>query len=129
MENPHLFPPSEPPALEGGFEHRVESMVNWFWENFEDPVETLAYDSEAGGYQWVFGGPYEAREELTAAFPGAAPEEIDEAVSRLEETNLQWTPSLNRVPEVSEEEAAHWRHAHDPDWPHSSTIVETILYP
>ena len=39
-----------------------ELMIEWFNQNFEDPAERTPYESAEGGYQWIWGGPYDARE-------------------------------------------------------------------
>ncbi|MFA5963387.1 MAG: hypothetical protein WC804_05170 [Sphingomonas sp.] len=40
-----LSPLSEAPSLEGvASEDRVEMMVQWFFENFEDPAQEMPYD-------------------------------------------------------------------------------------
>jgi hypothetical protein len=60
-----MGPPSEPPNL-GRIAHEaiVDAMVEWFFNNFEDPVHHTPYD---GGYVWIWGGPYDARDELETA--------------------------------------------------------------
>lgn len=68
----------------------VGEMVDWFVEHYEDPAQRVPHDSAEGGYQYVFGGPYVAREELTEQFPNAYETDIDEAVSILERDSLEW---------------------------------------
>ena len=65
-------------------------MVDWFFEHYESPAQGVPYESREGGYQYVFGGPYDAREELQEAFPYAAPEDIEEAVGEIERESLEW---------------------------------------
>ena len=43
------------------------AMQAWFYEHFESP-DTLPYDSSEGGYQWIWGGPYDPRQELEGEF-------------------------------------------------------------
>ena len=43
---------------------RIDALVEWFHERYEDPAERLPYVSAEGGYQWIYGGPYDAREVL-----------------------------------------------------------------
>ena len=45
-------------------------MREWFINNYEDPVECLPYDSEEGGYIYIWGGPYDPFEELESEFSG-----------------------------------------------------------
>lgn len=59
----------------------IKDMVDWFHENFQDPANRLPYESAEDGYQWIHGGPYDAREELGDNFAHQYPETlIDEAV-------------------------------------------------
>ena len=50
--------------------NQLEVMRNWFFENFEDPANSCPYESREGGYAYIYGGPYEASEELQAMFEG-----------------------------------------------------------
>lgn len=68
----------------------VTYMVDWFHRNYGDPVHHLPFDSGEGGYQWMGMGPYDAREELEANFENADPEDLDEAVSILEDEAIEW---------------------------------------
>jgi hypothetical protein len=43
-------------------------MEAWFRSRFEDPAQRTPYDSGEGGYIWIWGGPYDAREELNQEF-------------------------------------------------------------
>ena len=43
---------------------KVEAMSKWFLDNYEDPAVRTPYESGEGGYQWIWGGPYEAHEEM-----------------------------------------------------------------
>ena len=42
---------------------QIEIMRYWFGSEYDSPYE-LPYDSGEGGYQWIWGGPYDAEEEL-----------------------------------------------------------------
>jgi hypothetical protein len=48
----------------------VQEMVEWFAQHYEDPAESTPYCSEEGGYMYLCGGPYDAREEIEARFAG-----------------------------------------------------------
>ena len=43
---------------------KLEMMIEWFHQNYEDPAESTPYESAEGGYIWIWGGPYDARDEL-----------------------------------------------------------------
>lgn len=57
-----------------------ETMRTWFLENFEDPVERTPYESREGGYIYIWGGPYEAHDELSV-FGGYAPDDVIEELA------------------------------------------------
>lgn len=84
-------------------QQRIEAMVDWFFENFEDPVHQLPYVSAEGGYQWVFGGPYNASTELQENFPDEDLELVEAAVSKIEaDGTLDWAEI--QKPEYADEE-------------------------
>src|SRR6266566_8887436 len=62
-------------------ETQKEAMRSWFLDHFQDPVEETPYDSGEGGYIYIYGGPYDAREELEARFDGIVPEEVIEKLA------------------------------------------------
>jgi hypothetical protein len=61
-------------------EEQIEMMRLWFRENYEDPVERTPYESSEGGYIYIWGGPYDAREELSV-FEGYVPDEVIEKLA------------------------------------------------
>jgi hypothetical protein len=71
-----------------------ELMIAWFHQNFEDPAQKTPYESAEGGYQWIWGGPYKAREELYSKFGELVSEAlIEEAVEEIERDGLtDWAP-------------------------------------
>ncbi|QEE27316.1 hypothetical protein FTW19_04390 [Terriglobus albidus] len=72
-------------------ELQIEAMRDWFEDNFESPDE-LPYDSAEGGYQWIWGGPYDAEEQLQTEFGGiVADEVIEELASDLNDISLEWS--------------------------------------
>lgn len=111
---------------------RIDLMMEWFRENFEDPANSLPYESREGGYQWIWGGPYDASEELHDAFPQAEDDEIDTAVERLESNGAnEWTVASRRIVDGDDRDPSSFgiRPNQAEDHPHGSTIVETILFP
>jgi hypothetical protein len=75
-------------------EEKVERMVAWFFQNFEDPAERTPYESAEGGYIFIW-GEADAREELDNKFyqvAGATPEVIDAAVNEIEKDGDVWVP-------------------------------------
>lgn len=71
-----------------------ELMIQWFSENFEDPAVRTPYESAEGGYQWIWGGPYEARDELYSMFGDLVSESlIEEVAEEVEREGLtDWAP-------------------------------------
>ena len=75
-------------------DEQFEVMERWFRERYEDPAERTPYDSEEGGYIWIWGGPYEANEVLGDEF-GAIVNQglIDSLVQSLESDCFEWAPT------------------------------------
>lgn len=73
---------------------KIESMVEWFFDNFEDPAEKTPHVSADGGYQYIWGGPYDASDELYSHFGDVANEElIQAAVDEVQKDGLvDWAP-------------------------------------
>lgn len=77
-------------------ETQIAVMRHWFHANFEDPAENTPYESAEGGYQYIWGGPYDPYEELEDNFGGIVPEEvIEELVSELLGIALEWSGHPN----------------------------------
>jgi hypothetical protein len=74
-----------------------EYMLYWFHRNFEDPVEETPYESAEGGYLYIWGGPYDARDELGDEFAGIVPDElIEEVVKEIEKNGtVDWAPGAD----------------------------------
>ncbi len=78
-------------------EAQLQMMRDWFFEHFEDPVERTPYESREGGYIWMWGGPYDAREELESEFGDSVPEDIiEELAEELTALSWQWAPTPSR---------------------------------
>jgi hypothetical protein len=75
---------------------QVEAMRRWFHENYEDPVHSCPYISSEGRYQYIYGGPYEAREELEQHFSGVVDDEvIEELANDLDNESSEWSGNSN----------------------------------
>jgi hypothetical protein len=90
---------NSPPSLDGmDAKERVEAMADWFRANYEDPAQHTPYDSGEGGYQYIWGGPYDALEEIGGAFPDAPQEDIEAAVEEVQEDGTyDWVPADGRI--------------------------------
>jgi len=89
-------PPTACPDIRGlADDDAAEAMVEWFRQNFEDPAESTPYE---GGYVYIWGGPYEARDELEDAFGKVASERaLEIAVKEVESDGWEWAPSGQRI--------------------------------
>lgn len=71
---------------------RVEALIEWFGARYEDPVHRTPYQTAEGGYQYIYGGPYGAREVLTENFPEEDDKVVEAAVDELEADGVtEWT--------------------------------------
>lgn len=74
-------------------DEQKEAMKAWFLSNFEDPAERTPYESAEGGYIWIWGGPYDASEQLQERFSDAVPfEVIEELAEELSADCPEWAP-------------------------------------
>ena len=77
---------------------QLKFMREWFLTNYEDPAQSLPYESREGGYIWIDGGPYDPHEELHGKFGEFVPEEVierlgDELLYECREWAAQIDPS------------------------------------
>lgn len=84
---PHNARPTEEVEDE---EASVEEMVEWFYENYEDPANAVPYVSAEGGYQYYAGGPYDPMEELQEQFPDVPFERIELATEQIYGDGSDW---------------------------------------
>ena len=73
--------------------------MDWFRTNFEDPAYHTPHDE--GEYVYIWGGPFDAREELEDVFGSVATEAaITAAVEEVEAECWEWAPSRPHIAEV-----------------------------
>jgi len=73
-------------------EKQIEIMKNWFLSNYQNPEEECPYDNEEGDYVYIYGGPYNAREEIEDQFEEYVDNEIiEELVNELENECYEWS--------------------------------------
>ena len=74
---------------------QVAHMVDWFRRMYEHPVNQTPYDGEDGKYVYVWGSPFDARDELLDEFGNLVSEEaIQAAVSEVERDGTsEWAPT------------------------------------
>jgi hypothetical protein len=74
----------------------IEVIKEWFLSNYEDPAQSTPRND--GEFLYIWGGPYDARDEIGNAFSGSVPEQIIEAAVRAIEVEGidDWAPHSNR---------------------------------
>ena len=71
-------------------------MRSWFFSNYEDPAEHTPFESKEGGYIYIWGGPYDAREELESVFSGYVRREaLDVLISELDSKGPEWSGTVS----------------------------------
>ncbi|WP_287789101.1 MULTISPECIES: hypothetical protein [Atlantibacter] len=77
---------------------QLEIMRNWFYENYEDPANACPYDGREGGYAYIYGGPYDAHEELQNEFSEyIKPNFIEELATELQYECVEWSGNSNNI--------------------------------
>src|SRR6267154_494604 len=77
-------------------ETQMEAMREWFFQNFEDPAQNTPYDSGEGGFQFIWGGPYDPKDELDSEFGGLVPDDlIEELADKLSDIAIEWSGNTN----------------------------------
>lgn len=74
-------------------------LLNWFHDHYEDPAQETPYNSKEGGYQYIWGGPYDARDELNDEFSSFISETVIESVVEEVEADglTDWAPGRNHI--------------------------------
>jgi hypothetical protein len=100
-----------------GRDRQIEYMRYWFRRHFEDPAQETPYSSEEGGYLYIWGGPYDAKEQLFDEFGKIVSEDrINELAAELESDGLyDWAPGPHHPDRVQIEEEGQAEHGSDDD--------------
>lgn len=140
MGQPNLFGELPPPEVEyplkgeGSItasalkkaepELQKEVMQVWFYGRFEDPAESCPYDGREGGYQFIYGGPYDAGEQLQNQFGDIVPYEvIEELTIELQNECWQWSGDSS----VSPDDPTEWDYEPAAEVPkHLQTFDDSI---
>ncbi|HFI5333982.1 TPA: hypothetical protein ACGQS5_001640 [Serratia liquefaciens] len=78
--------------------NQIEVMREWFFDNYENPVDSCPYETREGGYHYVYGGPYDASDELQGMFGVHVKSDyIQELVDELQEECWEWSGSSDNV--------------------------------
>lgn len=71
---------------DGDKDFQKEVLEAWFLSHYENPAESTPYVSAEGGYIYIWGGPFDAEEQLNDEFGDFVPEEtIYELAKELED--------------------------------------------
>ncbi len=73
----------------------TSDIKEWFFENYDDPANLLPYETKEGGYQYIWGGPYELREALNEEYENLVSHEVIEEVAKEIERkygDILWSP-------------------------------------
>lgn len=100
LADPDGFP-SEEDLREMDPHSQAEFLKEWFLFNFEGPEQHTPRSE--GDFVYVWGGPYDARDQLSDVFDTTVSEEaLDLAVERVERIGFDWVPHDRRIVEVPE---------------------------
>jgi hypothetical protein len=95
--DPHGRTPSRLKRL--GQTAQLEYMEAWFREYYEDPVNEMTRSEPE--YHFVWGGPYNAYDELRNEFEALVPDDrIQELAKRLEIECIEWAPTGQKEQEL-----------------------------
>ncbi|MBU2714263.1 HEPN domain-containing protein [Zooshikella harenae] len=72
-------------------DEQIETMRTWFFERYEDPVERTPFESAEGGYIYIWGGPYDAYDELSIFSDYVPDDVIKELAHDLSMDCPEWT--------------------------------------
>lgn len=108
---------------------QLEYMTAWFAGRYEDPAESTPYNSAEGGYLFIWGGPYDAKDELFNEFGSTIPEDrIDEAVEEVTRDGIvDWAPGHDHPDRQQARDEALWDDR--PDFDDEETGRPTTLGP
>ncbi len=89
-----------------GKARQLEYMTYWFHRNYADPAQETPYETAEGGYQYIWGGPYEANDELSNEFGDIVSEaRIEEAVEIVQEDGIfDWAPGAEHPDQLQRAE-------------------------
>lgn len=77
---------------------QLDVMRNWFLENYENPVHACPYNGREDGYAYIYGGPFDAHEELEMMFGQHVKDNyIEELVGELQEECYDWSGNSNDI--------------------------------
>lgn len=111
-------------------QEKVRMMTEWFLAHFEDPAHRTPYESAEGGYQWIWGGPHNADEEIQGEFYEVVDSEtMQEAADEVQRDVFEWAPKERPGDYQDEDERVRSGEIIDADaeWPPIIAVPEPPL--
>lgn len=73
---------------------KIRMMVKWFGQQFEDPQNDTPYNKDLGGYVYVWGGPFDASDQIQEEFSDAVDFDIMMlAIDQVQsDGTVEWAP-------------------------------------
>lgn len=68
----------------------IDEMVGWFFDNYESTANSVPYNASKGGYQYVYGGPYNVLKALSSHFSDSSVHDVLLAVEVVEKQGTEW---------------------------------------
>jgi hypothetical protein len=102
---------------------QVTAMVEWFERQFEDPQNETPYNKELGGYVYLWGGPFDANDQIQEEFSEAVDfDTMMLAVERVQDDGtVEWAPQTGgdfyEYPDEDDRVASGEIVDGDRDWP------------
>ncbi|KJE33740.1 hypothetical protein UF64_18710 [Thalassospira sp. HJ] len=89
-------------------EAQVQLIAQWFYSLHEDPANETPYNGREGGYLYIHGGPYDAREAIENEFIDYVDAEIiGRAIDEVEsDGTVEWAPSFLHPDRIAYDEEA-----------------------
>jgi len=70
----------------------IAVMRRWFFSHYKNPADETPWSG--GGYSFLYGGPYDARQVLFGEFNGQySPDEIEALACELDRQSPEWAPA------------------------------------
>lgn len=90
----HRFDPNDDWLKGASREQQIAAMRRWFLARYEDPQNETPYNSEEGGYLFVWGGPYDPNDVIQERFSDIVEYEVmEELIKNLwSEVGDEWAP-------------------------------------
>lgn len=87
----NLKPSKEISSVKRPRRYSVDRVLDWFYNNYEDPVEGVPYSSEEGGYiYYAGGGPYEASDVICNKFPDIDKDTLESVLNEIYSNGYEW---------------------------------------